>query len=176
VKHGPRIETRPVGPGDDALLREVFAVGRRAGLLAAGLGEREVGLLVEMQYRAQDAQYRAAFPEAEHAVVEVDDTPVGRLVVDRRLGEMRIVDVGFVAECRGRGFGTRLLESLQAEAARTGRLLGLRVARDNPARRLYARLGFREAAADEMYVEMVWDAEARGRVKSRRRSNRGAAA
>jgi hypothetical protein len=55
-------------------------------------------------------------------------------------------------------------------------MLGLRVACGNPAGRLYARLGFREVAADEMYVEMAWQPEARGCVGDSNLNNRGAAA
>ena len=72
--------------------------------------------------------------------------------------------------------GSSLLRSLQNEAAQAGRPVRLRVARGNPAQRLYARLGFRPAASDEIYVEMVWEATAGGLAPGITRENRGAAA
>jgi len=176
VNHGPRIALRPVAAEDEPLLRAAFADARRDGFLAAGLGEREVESLLEVQWRAQDAQYRRAYPHAEHAVVEVDGVPCGRLVLDCRAGEVRVVDIALLAASRGRGIGARLLRSLQDGAALAERRIGLRVARGNPAQRLYVRLGFREVASDEVSVEMAWEAEAAGHSTARQHSNRGAAA
>jgi ribosomal protein S18 acetylase RimI-like enzyme len=172
----PRIALRPATAADAAFLRGLFGEPRRAELLASGVGEREADLLVELQFRAQDAQYHSAFPLAERAVVEVDDIPAGRLVVDRRTHELRIVDSAVSTAFRGRGVGSSLLNSLQVEAAQSGQVLCLRVARGNPAQRLYERLGFREVAGDEIYVEMAWVAEAGGLASGVIRQDRGAAA
>ena len=173
---GPRIELRPAWAADEPLLAQVFADARGGELRSAGLGELEVELLLGIQRRAQDAEYRAAYPQAEHSIIEVGGEAVGRIVLDRRPGEVRIVDVALRETCRGRGIGSSLLRALQADAAATGRMLGLRVARGNPAGRLYARLGFREVAADEMYVEMAWQPEAWDCAGDSKLNNRGAAA
>ena len=176
MDRGPRIGLRPVQATDESLLARLFADTRGDELRAAGLGERELGLLLEMQRRVQDAQYRDAFPQAEHSIVEADGAAVGRVVIDRRPDEIRVVDLALLAACRGQGIGSSLLRALQADAGATGLMLGLRVARGNPAERLYARLGFREVGADAMYVEMAWQPGARGRVGDRYLNNRGAAA
>ena len=173
---GPRIELRPAWAADEPLLAQVFADARGGELRSTGLGELEVELLLGIQRRAQDAEYRAAYPQAEHSIIEVGGEAVGRIVLDRRPGEVRIVDIALRAMCRGRGIGSSLLRALQADAAATGRMLGLRVARGNPAGRLYARLGFREVAADEMYVEMAWQPEAWDCAGDSKLNNRGAAA
>jgi ribosomal protein S18 acetylase RimI-like enzyme len=176
VDPGPRIELRPAKAADEPLLARVFADARAGALRSAGLGECGLELLLGIQRRAQDAEYRAAYPQAEHLVVEADGAAVGRVVIDRRPGEHRIVDLALLAAWRGRGVGSSVLRALQADAAATGRMLGLRVARGNPAGRLYARLGFCEVAADEMYVEMAWLPGARGCVGDTNLNNRGAAA
>jgi ribosomal protein S18 acetylase RimI-like enzyme len=167
---------RPARADDEPLLARLFADARGGELRSAGLGELEVELLLGIQRRAQEAEYRAAYPQAEHSIVEVGGEPVGRIVIDRRPGEVRIVDIALLERCRGQGIGSRLLRALQADAAATGRMLGLCVARGNPAARLYARLGFREVAADEMYVEMAWQPEALGCAGDSKLNNRGAAA
>lgn len=176
MDRGPCIALRPAQPADEPLLARLFADARGGALRSAGLGEREVELLLGMQRLAQEAEYRAAFPQAEHSIVEADGAAVGRVVIARRPGEIRLVDLALLAACRGRGIGSSLLRALQADAATAGRTLGLRVALGNPAGRLYARLGFREVAADEMYVEMAWQPVARGRVGDSNPNNRGAAA
>ena len=53
------------------------------------------------------------------------------------------VSIGVTERVRGQGIGARLLRALTAEAARRGVGLCLNVRHDNPARRLYERIGFR---------------------------------
>jgi GNAT superfamily N-acetyltransferase len=58
--------------------------------------------------------------------------------------------IGVVAEARGRGIGGALLEALLARARDQGfRALSLAVDRQNPARRLYERKGFRDAGISD---------------------------
>ncbi len=59
--------------------------------------------------------------------------------VDKRTPE---VTIGVMPHCRGRGVGETLLDALIAEATRRGVGLCLNVRHDNPARRLYERVGF----------------------------------
>jgi len=54
------------------------------------------------------------------------------------------VSIGVNPEARGQGVGEKLMRALIAEAARRGLGLCLSVRTENPARRLYERLGFRE--------------------------------
>lgn len=62
---------------------------------------------------------------------------------------------------QGRGIGTEVLRVLLAEAETRRVPLWLSVYRSNPARRLYARLGFAELARDEIRVFMVHPASTR---------------
>jgi len=66
--------------------------------------------------------------------------------------------VAVAEELRGSGLGTRLMTALAEDtrAAGVGRL-SLSVDTDNPARRLYERLGYRRLSADEDGVRMVLD-------------------
>ena len=58
--------------------------------------------------------------------------------------------IGVVAEARGRGIGGALLDALLALAREQGfRALSLAVDRQNPARRLYERKGFRDAGISD---------------------------
>src|SRR5262244_3756585 len=54
------------------------------------------------------------------------------------------VSIGVKPEARGQGVGEQLMRALIGEAARRGLGLCLSVRTENPARRLYERLGFRE--------------------------------
>lgn len=171
-----RMTLRPVEAEDEWLLRALFAESLRARLRASALTPREIELLVEMQFRDRGAQPRSGEGDLQQSIVLIDGVEVGYLVLDRRPGETRIVELALLAAFRGRGFGSSLLHSLQREAAGEGRLLGLHVARDSAAQRLYRRLGFREVAADELHVEMAWEAEACSADQSKVRERRGSAA
>jgi GNAT superfamily N-acetyltransferase len=58
-------------------------------------------------------------------------------------------------EHQGRGLGTSVLRFLMSDADRRSVPLWLSVHRNNDARRLYARLGFRELDRDQRRVFMV---------------------
>lgn len=55
-----------------------------------------------------------------------------------------------------RGIGTSIVRGLQARAAATGRPVRLNVLVNNPARRLYERLGFRIERSDKIKHHMAW--------------------
>ena len=58
--------------------------------------------------------------------------------------------IGVVGEARGRGVGRALLAALRELAREQGyRALSLSVDRQNPARRLYERAGFRDAGISD---------------------------
>lgn len=63
-------------------------------------------------------------------------------------------------ERQNRGIGSAILKDLQARAAAAGRPLRLNVLINNPARRLYERLGFRIERSDAVKHYMAWRAEA----------------
>lgn len=69
------------------------------------------------------------------------------------------LSIGVAAAARGRGIGRALLEALLETARREGyRALSLSVDRHNPARRLYERVGFRDAGVsppEETSVTMI---------------------
>ena len=64
------------------------------------------------------------------------------------------MDIALMPEHRGGGLGTRLLRELFAEAEASGRKVSIHVEIFNPARRLYERLGFIQAAERGVYLLM----------------------
>lgn len=69
---------------------------------------------------------------------------VERLLAPPRPGELYVAHLGVEPAVRGRGIMAGMLEAEIAQARRRGyRAMSLDVARDNPARRLYERVGFR---------------------------------
>lgn len=148
---------RAVEPGDETLIRALFAEERAVQLGAAGLGAAQVQQLIEMQYRGRAMTYSAAYPDAEDSIIlGPDGEPVGHLLLDRKPDRWTIVDIAVRAAHRHRGLGTRALEGCQRQAAAAGAAIELKVEPHNPARQLYERLGFRATSEDPISVNMVW--------------------
>lgn len=113
--------------------------------------------LLQMQYRAREMSYASRFPGAEEKMICLPDgRSVGRLVVYRQPGAMRLVDIGLLESHRGQGIGTALLKDLQQECMDGGSRLELQVARTNRAAQLYLRMGFSVTSEDAMYAHMRW--------------------
>lgn len=150
---------RPVTPADDAFLFELYA-STRPDIASLGLPAAQRDMLLRVQWMAQRHGYQSRYPHGEHQLVLVEGSLAGRLWVAREPEELRLVDVSLLPAHRGTGVGTELLRALQQEAAAAGKPLRLSVARDNPAQRLYARLGFTLVAGGdagtEPYLALEW--------------------
>lgn len=146
---------RPAAPEDAAFLRALLGALRDESF--SMLPPEVRGPLVDLQLRAQEADYTRRYPLADHQVVVVGDLPVGRLLVDRTPTEIRLVDIALSAAWRGHGLGTAVVRALQEEARARRRPLRLHVAANNPARRLYERLGFRVVAEHPPDLEMSFE-------------------
>ena len=113
-------------------------------------------VFLRMQFEAQSTYYRRQFPSMQYDVVVLDDLPIGRLIVNRDNGEIRLMDITFLPEYRGRGLGTMLTAELIDEARRTGKTVRLHVEKFNRALRLYQRLGFQAREDQGIYLMMEW--------------------
>jgi ribosomal protein S18 acetylase RimI-like enzyme len=117
-------------------------------------GQREA--FVRMQFDAQDEEYRRRNPQGTFDVIELGGRRAGRLYVDRRPDDIRIVDIALLPEFRDAGVGGQLIAQLMDEAAASDRKLSIHVEIHNRAAELYDRLGF--AVVDErgLYRRMEW--------------------
>jgi ribosomal protein S18 acetylase RimI-like enzyme len=149
-----RVALRPAATADRAFLRQVYGSTRADELALLPWTDDQKADFVGHQFEAQDAHYRKHYHDAAFDVIEVDGEPAGRLYVHRGRHEIRIVDIALLPGFRGRGLGTRLLGGLVAEADEGGRKLSIHVEMNNPARRLYERLGFRPAGEHGVHVLM----------------------
>ncbi|MGN6665919.1 MAG: GNAT family N-acetyltransferase [Trinickia sp.] len=90
--------------------------------------------------------FLASYRESENFILEVDNEPIGLLRLTEEGDSLHIRDVQIAAGYRGHGAGTFLLETSHRWARERGlHELQLRVFVDNPAARLYLRMGYRLA-------------------------------
>jgi ribosomal protein S18 acetylase RimI-like enzyme len=145
---------RPVVDDDRAFLVALYGSVREPELAHLPWDDATKGAFVEQQFAAQDEHYRTNYPGATLDVVEVGGERAGRLYVHRGPSDIRIMDIAIAPAFRGRGIGTRLLRALIEEAESSGRKLSIHVEMNNPAKRLYERLGFEPAGEHGVYVLM----------------------
>lgn len=136
------MELRTVVPADRPFLRAVYGSTRWEELEATGWSDAEKNAFLDQQFAAQDVHYSNNYDGATFSVIVVDGFPAGRLYVARWPEEIRIIDIALLPSARGRGVGTSLLRALIEEAAAAGKRVSIHVEQENPALRLYERLGF----------------------------------
>jgi ribosomal protein S18 acetylase RimI-like enzyme len=136
------IALRPVDPSDAAFLRGVYASTRADELAPLGWSRVQIDTFLDMQFEAQRRDYWHNYDTARFCIVTCDDVDAGRLYVERRADELSIIDIALLPSFRGRGIGSKLLAQLLAEADAAGLPLRIHVEYNNPAQRLYLRLGF----------------------------------
>ena len=134
----------------------MYASTREEELRLVDWSDAQKAAFVRQQFEAQDAYYRENYDPATFDVIEVDGEPAGRLYVARWEDEIRIIDIALLPEHRGCGVGTALLRELLDEAAEAGKRLSIHVELNNPAQRLYERLGF--APVEERGVYLLMEA------------------
>ena len=111
--------------------------------------------LLNLQIHAKHGSYAAVHPNADYAIVVLDDQPVGRMIIDRSGEFYHLVDISILSKRRGAGIGTRLVLALCMEAEMMHKNVRLYVSITNPrAADLYKRLGFRVIEALETVTLM----------------------
>ena len=148
------VSLRPVRPGDEPFLIEVYGSTREAELAPLPWSPQEKDAFVRQQFAAQRQAYARTYRGASFDVVEVDGRPAGRLYVARWPTEIRVVDIALLPAFRGAGVGTQLLMSLLVEAAAGGKTVTIHVEQFNPALPWYQRLGFVPVAERGPYLLM----------------------
>ncbi len=156
LPHG--VTFRPIHKGDMGFLSRLYGSTRQQELAATGWNDQEKAQFLAMQFRAQHDHYQRHFPEARYQVIELHQVPVGRLYLDERAAEFRLLDIALLPEHRNRGIGSAILNRLLDEAARLNRPIRIHVEHFNPALRLYQRLGFSILEDRGVYHFMEWRA------------------
>ena len=149
------VTIRLVSPNDREFLERLYASTRGEELAMLGWTKEQESAFFEMQFDLQSRAYAMQFPDAVTYIVEHDRNLVGRMIVERRDDELRVIDISLVAEFRGLGIGAHVLEGLKSAS----KAVILRVLKTNPrARRFYDKHGFETVEDADLHWTMRWKA------------------
>jgi ribosomal protein S18 acetylase RimI-like enzyme len=129
-------------PDDEPFLCQVYASTRQEEMALTGWTAEQVDAFMYMQFAAQHRYYREQLPLSEFMIVEREGESIGRLYLGDWDEDLRLIDIALLPEARNQGIGTRLIRDVMERARLLGKPVRLHVEHDNPARRLYERLGF----------------------------------
>ena len=151
------VHLRPATPADEALLFAIYAASRAPELALVPWEEAQKQAFLELQFRAQQQHYRQEFGEADFLVIEDSGVPAGRLYLDRRPEELRILDVALLPAHRGRGLGSAVLRPLLEEAAALDVPVRVYVEHyQQQALAIFAHLGFEPTEDNGISVLLEW--------------------
>ncbi len=105
---------------------------------------------------AQDHQLRAEFRLDAARIVERDGRALGLLKLLQESDVWTVEQFQVAPACQGLGLGAAVLRRVIAEARAASVTLRLSVLKENPARRLYERLGFRTLAESANSFKMTF--------------------
>ena len=154
------IHLRPLQPGEENYWREVFFDSVRSHFAVLELPDEQLNALLEQQFQAQNADYRANYPQASNEIILFREVPAGRVIYTTEHRRLNIIDMTVSSRFRGRGIGTEILNWFIEQSRASGLPIRFCVEKSNPAQRLYERLGFKVKADIVSHFEMEWrDAE-----------------
>lgn len=151
------INFRNATPADEPFLAGLHAARRQVEMAGVDWPEAQKAQFLLDELKAQEAHYTEHYPGTDRLIVELGTLPVGRLYVQRVPGEIRLLDIALMPRACGCGIGTALLRELLEESRVSGARILVHVEPDNPAKRLFARLGFSLLEQREGFDYMAWD-------------------
>ena len=151
---GMNISLRPYHADDQNFLFKLYAATRQQEISAWGWSGAQQEAFLRMQFNAQQQSYGMTYGDAEHRIVMLDNSPIGRILVQHKSETALLVDIALLPEYRGRGIGGGLLRDLIEHCNKERIAVRLQVLKTNPAQRLYEKLGFRKIGEDELYFQM----------------------
>jgi len=151
------LSLRLMQPQDQAFAEMLF-ISTRDYLYQMPIPKDQIDFLVKQQFVMQQASYASTFPSAEAFIIEQYSQPIGKIILNNTLANLHIVDIAFINDMRGKGFGTSILRALKKNASQHSRALYLAVDQQNyRARKLYLSLGFTLIESSSTHDTLFWN-------------------
>ena len=148
MKISQMVSFRKIKASDLLFIEKVFRSTREKELGYTNWSEQQKHAFVVMQSMAQEADYKKKFPGAFFEIMLFKNKPAGRLYTNETANEIQLIDISLLPEYRGNGIGTVILSGLIKRSEDKQIPVTLHVLPDNPALKLYQRMGFKHIRDD----------------------------
>jgi ribosomal protein S18 acetylase RimI-like enzyme len=148
------INYRPITSADLPLLFEIYRHTRLHELSAVEWSDEQKNRFLLMQFETQHRYYQQAHGNDDFLLILVNNVVIGRLYLGHWEEEIRIIDISLLPRCCGGGIGTKILSDIIEQARQQDKFVSIHVEKNNPALRLYQRLGFVAVADTGVYWRM----------------------
>lgn len=151
------ISFRPIRPADERFLSQLYASTRAEEVAQVpNWTDAQRAEFLEMQFQAQHKFYMEQFAAADFSIIRQNGRSIGRLYLDHREDEIRLIDIALMPDVRRHGIGGALMRSILEQGREAGKPVRIHVEKNNPALRLYSRLGFESIEDQGVYYLMQW--------------------
>ncbi|MDQ3013418.1 MAG: GNAT family N-acetyltransferase [Acidobacteriota bacterium] len=151
------VTLRPTQPEDESFLAAVYGSTREQELAMVPWDAAQREAFILSQFIAQRTHYQTEYPQARESIILLDDQPAGRIYVDRRESEIRILDFTLLPAFRGQGIGTPIIRAVMDEAALGRKRVSINLDSFSQSHSLFERLGFKAAETTGFHTLFVWD-------------------
>lgn len=142
---------------DDKFFLSTLFKSTREFFQLAGAESEDIDAMIASQQVLQMNSYMHSFPDATHFIIEYQNERVGRVIVDFGDKSMHLVDIAFLTEARGKGYGKTVIKALQQIATENATPITLVVEQGNKAARaFYSKLGFTLKSVTPPHELLVW--------------------
>ncbi|MCS6176486.1 MULTISPECIES: GNAT family N-acetyltransferase [Shewanella] len=150
------LSVKAANTNDDPFMAQLF-YSTKTLFYELGLPSEVVEIMLEQQYRLQQASYREQYPNANTYILFYHQQAVGKVMLDISEYKIHIVDFIIILSMRGRGFGSAILAAIKQEAMKRQLPVGLSVESENTqAKKLYLQHGFKLESYSGAYESMLW--------------------
>jgi ribosomal protein S18 acetylase RimI-like enzyme len=146
-----QLALRAATENDIAFLLGLWQVAMSEHFTAAGVPQAEENPMVRLLMRFECA-----------TIVSCEGRDIGLLKVTRDGCNWQLLQILLSPDVQKRGVGTCLIRAVIAEARSCGASLRLSVLKQNPAKNLYHRLGFKTVTEEQYAYNMLLDNEPDG--------------
>ena len=155
-----QLALRPVADTDSDFLYSLYASTRAHEMAITGWPTEQQLAFLQMQFEAQSKFYSEQFTGADFNIIEREGKAIGRLYADERETEIRVIDIALLPEHTAQGIGSYYMQLLIDKALASKRKVTIHVEHNNPAMKLYQRLGFTHVRDEGIYWFMQWSEQA----------------
>ncbi len=146
------VSLRPVClPADVGLLYNIFVSTREDILNLDAWTDKEKDGFLQNQFLLQHRAYTGGYRCPEFMIIQVKGIDAGRLYMEHREKDIRIIDIAMLPLFRSHGAGSALMQDIFLLSGSGARSVSIHVEKSNPAMRWYRRMGFVKIEDADVY-------------------------